>query len=173
MKKTKTLLAMILTLVLMLSVGTCAFAADAKFASTQKYVDAMAELEGAVCEVQPETQEIGSTYEVVKVDYEGELSKYKSHFNVGFTENSQEILMSMTIMNYDPEKFSDVLTAVNDINAAATTVKLYVDTNKNAVVGELYLLATEDSLLEIALTGTGIFIGYTDSVFEALADYAA
>lgn len=171
MKKTKTLLALTLTLVLMLSIGTGAFAADAKFAPTQKYVDAMAELDGAVCEVQADTVEIGNTYEVVKVDYEGELSEYKSEFNVGFTEDSSQILMSSSIMNYDPEKFSDVLAAVNDINAALTSVKLYVDTDRNVVVGELYLLATEDSLLDIALTGTGLYIKYTDYVFEALSDY--
>ena len=173
MKKTKTLLAVALTLVLLLGIGTSAFAADAKYSATQKYIEAMAELDGAACEVKPDTTQLGgSTYEVVKVDYEGELSNYKSHFNVCFTEDGQAILFSMVILTFDEAKLADVLADVNEINASTTSVKLYVDTDRNAVMGEFYLLATEDSLLDISLYGTGVFIGFTDQVFEALADYA-
>ena len=108
MKTTKTLLALTLTLMLLLSIGTCAFAAD--YSATQKYLDSMTELDGAVCELQSDKLTIGgSTYEHVKVDYDGELSKYKSHFDICFTEDSSEILMSMTVMNYDAAKLADVL----------------------------------------------------------------
>jgi hypothetical protein len=40
-------------------------------------------------------------------------------------------------------------------------------------VGELYLLATKDSVLDIAGLGTGLFIRFTDSVYEALKDFEA
>ena len=172
MKTTKTLLALTLTLMLLLSIGTCAFAAD--YSATQKYLDSMTELDGAVCELQSDKLTIGgSTYEHVKVDYEGELSKYKSHFDICFTEDSSEILMSMTVLNFDAAKLADVLSEVNSLNASTTSVKLYVDTDKNAVMAEFYLLATEESVTDIALYGTGMFIGFTDQVYELLADYAA
>ena len=61
MKKTKTLLTMALTLVLLLGIGASAFAADAKYSATQKYVEAMAELDGASCEVQADTAQLGGS----------------------------------------------------------------------------------------------------------------
>lgn len=173
--KTKSILALALTLALMLSLGVCAFADDAKFDATKLYVEGLpAEAPGAVCTVQADTVEIGgSVYEVVSVDYEGDLSDYKSHFNVGFTEDSSEILMSMNILKFDAAKLSDVLTEVNNINANTTSVKLYVDPQNNAVLGEFYLLATKDTVKDIALYGTGMFIGFTDKIYEALKDFEA
>ena len=111
--------------------------------------------------------------EVVSVDYEGDLSEYKSHFNVGFTEDSSEILMSMTILKFDAAKLADVLTEVNNINANTTSVKLYVDPQNNAVLGELYLLATKDTVKDISLYASGLFIGFTDKIYEALKDFEA
>ena len=92
--KTKSILALALTLALMLSLGVCAFADDAKFDATKQYVEGLpAEAPGAACTVQADTVDIGgSTYEVVSVDYEGDLSEYKSHFNVGFTDKIYEAL---------------------------------------------------------------------------------
>ena len=176
MKKTRSLLALTLTLLLLLSIGTCAFAEDAKFASTKQYLDDMAQLPGATCTLESDMLTIGnSTYEHVKVDYEGELSKYKSHFDVCFTEETEdmpiEILMSMTVIHFDPEKLADVLSEINAINASTTTIKLYVDTDKNAVMAEFYLLATSASVQDISLLSTGIFIGFTDQIYEILSKY--
>ena len=163
--KTKSILALALTLALMLSLGVCAFADDAKYDVTKNFVDGLAELEGATATVQPDTVEIGGTaFEVVNIDYEGDLSEYISHFNIYFSEDCSQVLLSMPIMNIDEAKQADVITAVNNLNATSTSVKLYVDTDKNTVVGELFLLATKDSVLDIAATGTGLFIKFTDWV---------
>ena len=78
--------------------------------------------------------------------------------------------MSMPVLNFASEKLSDVLTEVNQLNAGTTSVKLYVDTQKNVVMAELFLLATEDSLIDISLTGTGVLIGFTDQVYEGMKD---
>ena len=78
--------------------------------------------------------------------------------------------MSMPVLNFASEKLSDVLTEVNQLNAGTTSVKLYVDTQKNVVMAELFLLATEDSLIDISLTGTGMLIGFTDQVYEGMKD---
>ncbi len=173
--KTKSILALALTLALMLSLGVCAFADDARFDATKQFVEGLpAEAPGAACTVQADMVDIGgSTYEVVSVDYEGDLSEYKSHFNVGFTEDSSEILMSMTILKFDAAKLADVLTEVNNINANTTSVKLYVDPQNNAVLGELYLLATKDTVKDISLYASGLFIGFTDKIYEALKDFEA
>ena len=173
--KTKSILALALTLALMLSLGVCAFADDTKFDATKQYVEGLpAEAPGAACTVQADTVDIGgSTYEVVSVDYEGDLSEYKSHFNVGFTEDSSEILMSMTILKFDAAKLADVLTEVNNINANTTSVKLYLDPQTNAGLGELYLLATQDTVKHISLYASGLFIGFTDKIYEALKDFEA
>ena len=78
--------------------------------------------------------------------------------------------MSMPVLNFASEKLSDVLTEVNQLNAGTTSVKLYVDTQKNVVMAEFFLLATEDSLIDISLTGTGVLIGFTDQVYEGMKD---
>ena len=78
--------------------------------------------------------------------------------------------MSMPVLNFASEKLSDVLTEVNQLNTGTTSVKLYVDTQKNVVMAEFFLLATEDSLIDISLTGTGMLIGFTDQVYEGMKD---
>ena len=78
----------------------------------------------------------------------------------------------MPVLNFASEKLSDVLTEVNQLNTGTTSVKLYVDTQKNVVMAERFLLATEDSLIDISLTGTGMLIGFTDQIYEAMKDYA-
>ena len=78
--------------------------------------------------------------------------------------------MSMPVLNFASEKLSDVLTEVNQLNTGTNSVKLYVDTQKNVVMAELFLLATEDSLIDISLTGTGMLIGFTDQVYEGIKD---
>ena len=76
----------------------------------------------------------------------------------------------MPVLNFASEKLSDVLTEVNQLNAGTTSVKLYVDTQKNVVMAEFFLLATEDSLIDISLAGTGMLIGFTDQVYEGMKD---
>jgi len=180
MKKTRSLLALTLTLLLLLSIGTCAFAADAKYAPTKKYVEAMAELDGATCTVDGDMLTLGnSTFERVKVDYDGDgdISKYKSHFNVFFTDESADqpiqILMSMRIMNFDEKDLADVLSDVNAYNANSASVKLYADTSDNSIMAELYLLANEATVQDISLFATGLFIRFTDNAYESLEKYEA
>ena len=67
----------------------------------------------------------------------------------------------------------DVLTEVNNINANTTSVRLYVDPQNNAGLGELYLLATKDTVKDISLYASGLFIGFTDKIYEALKDFEA
>ena len=78
--------------------------------------------------------------------------------------------MSMPVLNFASEKLSDVLTEVNQLNTGTNSVKLYVDTQKNVVMAEFFLLATEDSLIDISLTGTGMLIGFTDQIYEGMKD---
>ncbi len=39
--------------------------------------------------------------------------------------------------------------------------------------GELYLLATKDTVKDISLYASGLFIGFTDKIYEALKDFEA
>ena len=51
-------------------------------------------------------------------------------------------------------------------------MKLYVDTSDNTVSAELLQLVTKDSVVELSLSAVGFLIGFTDKVYEQLADFA-
>ena len=65
------------------------------------------------------------------------------------------------------------MTAVNNINAETTGLKIYVDTSDNSVSAELYLLVTKDSAVQLTETGVGFLIGFTDKVYEQLSEFKA
>ena len=76
------------------------------------------------------------------------------------------------VIKFDESRLSEVMTEVNKLNAQTTGVKLYVDASDNTVSVELFQLVTKDSAAELSLSAVGFLIGFTDKVFERLADYA-
>ena len=76
------------------------------------------------------------------------------------------------VIKFDESRLSEVLEAVNRINAQTTGMKLYVDTSDNTVSAELLQLVTKDSVVDLSVSAVGFLIGFTDKVYERLADFA-
>ncbi len=175
MKITKRILALALVLMLTLSLSAPAFA-DGTYKITQDFIAEVGTIDGFTCTVGDIiTDSDGASYEPVYLTYEGgDLSKYKSNITALFSENREDVQLYLyNLINFDKANLSDVLAKLNDINAQGTGVKLFADLSDNSVTAEMYMLTTPDSCLEIALTALGFMIGYTDSAFELLGDYAA
>jgi outer membrane lipoprotein-sorting protein len=173
MKTAKTILSFALVLTLLLSLGNIAFADTAAYQNTQAflreidgYTDLTATLVGVI-------DFAGENYEQVKLSYKGDASDYTSHFSILFNEDQEDIVLYMgQVIKFDESRLSEVMTEVNKLNAQTTGVKLYVDTSENTVSAELFQLVTKDSAAELSLSAVGFLIGFTDKVFERLADYA-
>ena len=172
MKKTKPVLAFVLTTVLLLSIAVCAFAEEAQYDATKQYIEAMTELGGATCTPGGLTEVEETNFETLKVDYEGDLSTYKSHFYVFFSEAGDSILMIMPVLNFEETKRDEVVKMVNQLNASTTKVKLYADEKNNVVMAEMSLLVTPETPVDLSMKATGIFIGFTDGIYEAMKDFA-
>lgn len=173
MKTAKSFLAFALVLTLLLSLGNIAFADTAAYQNTQAflreidgYTDLTATLVGVI-------DFAGENYEQVKLSYKGDASDYTSHFSILFNEDQEDIVLYMgQVIKFDESRLSEVMTEVNKLNAQTTGVKLYVDASDNTVSVELFQLVTKDSAAELSLSAVGFLIGFTDKVFERLADYA-
>lgn len=173
MKTAKSFLAFALVLTLLLSLGNIAFADTAAYQNTQAflreidgYTDLTATLVGVI-------DFAGENYEQVKLSYKGDASDYTSNFSILFNEDQEDIVVYMgQVIKFDESRLSEVLEAVNRINAQTTGMKLYVDTSDNTVSAELLQLVTKDSVVELSLSAVGFLIGFTDKVYEQLADYA-
>ena len=173
MKTAKTILSFALVLTLLLSLGNIAFADTAAYQNTQAflreidgYTDLTATLVGVI-------DFAGENYEQVKLSYKGDASDYTSHFSILFNEDQEDIVLYMgQVIKFDESRLSEVMTEVNKLNAQTTGVKLYVDASDNTVSVELFQLVTKDSAAELSLSAVGFLIGFTDKVFERLADYA-
>ena len=173
MKTAKSFLAFALVLTLLLSLGNIAFADTAAYRNTQAflreidgYTDLTATLVGVI-------DFAGENYEQVKLSYKGDASDYTSNFSILFNEDQEDIVVYMgQVIKFDESRLSEVLEAVNRINAQTTGMKLYVDTSDNTVSAELLQLVTKDSVVELSLSAVGFLIGFTDKVYEQLADYA-
>ena len=178
MKKTRILLSLALTLALLLSVGVSAFATAPKYESTKKFVDAIANEEGATYMVRDIITENDKEYEEVIVTLKSDaLLSGEGAAGVYFSEDGSEVLVAAPVIEkIDQEYLADVLTAINDWNAAAlgcTGVRLYVDTNDYSIMGRLDLFTTMDSVAQVVPYAVGVFLGFTDQAASYLADYAA
>ena len=171
MKKTRLVLASILAVIFLLSIAVCAFAEEAQYDATKKYIEAMAELGGATCMPGGLTEAEETNYEILKVDYAGELSNYTSHFYVLFSEAGDSILMVMPILNFDENRLDEVIKKINQLNGSTTKVKLYADEKNNVVMAEMSLLVTPETPVDLSMKATGIFIGFTDGILEAMKDF--
>jgi len=173
MKTAKTVLSFVLVLTLLLSLGSTAFADTAAYQNTQAFlreIDGFTDLTATLVGV---IDFAGENYEQVKLSYKGDASDYTSHFSILFNESQEDIVVYMgQVIKFDGSRLSEVLDAVNSINAQTTGMKLYVDTSDNTVSAELLQLVTEDSVVDLSLSAVGFLIGFTDKVFERLADYA-
>ena len=173
MKIARTYLAFALVLTLLLSLGSPAFADTAAYQNTRAflqeidgYTDLTASLVGVI-------DFAGENYEHVKLSYKGDASDYTSNFSILFNEDQEDIVVYMgQVIKFDESRLSEVLEAVNRINAQTTGMKLYVDTSDNTVSAELLQLVTKDSVVELSLSAVGFLIGFTDKVYEQLADFA-
>ena len=76
------------------------------------------------------------------------------------------------VIKFDGSRTSEVMEKVNSINAQTTGVKLYVNTSDNTVSAEFLQLVTKDSVVELSMSAVGFLIGFTDKVYERLADFA-
>ncbi len=174
MKTAKTILSFALVLTLLLSLGSTVFADTATYQNTQAflreidgYTDLTATLVGVI-------DFAGENYEQVKLSYKGDASDYTSNFSILFNEDQEDIVVYMgQVIKFDESRLSEVLEAVNRINAQTTGMKLYVDTSDNTVSAELLQLVTKDSVVELSLSAVGFLIGFTDKVYEQLSQFEA
>ena len=75
------------------------------------------------------------------------------------------------ILNFDENKLDEVVKKINQLNASTTKVKLYADEKNSVVMAEMSLLVTPETSLDISMKATGIFIGFTDGILEAMKDF--
>ena len=173
MKTKKTVLSFALVLALLLSLSIPAFADGAAYQNTDAflkeidgYTDLTATLVGVI-------DFAGENYEHVKLSYKGDGSGDTSNFSILCNENQEDCVVSMgTVIKYDGSRLSEGMEKVNSINAQTTGVKLYVNTSDNTVSAELLQLVTKDSVVELSMSAVGFLIGFTDKVYERLADFA-
>ena len=173
MKTKKSFLALALVVALLLSLGSTAFADTAAYQNTQAFlqaIDGYTELTATLVGV---IDFAGEKYEQVKLSYNGEASDYTSNFSILFNEDQEDIVLYMgQVIKYDGSRLSEVMEKVNSINAQTTGVKLYVNTSDNTVSAEFLQLVTKDSVVELSMSAVGFLIGFTDKVYERLADFA-
>ena len=173
MKMAKRVLAFAMILALLVSLGAPAFAEEAQYATTKSFLEQIAEVDGFECEVKRIIEGDTEKYEMVSVKYEGDMSDYKTNIQLLFSENLDEVQIYVyNLINFDAANYADVLDAVNSVNASGTGVKLFVDKSDNSVTAEMYQILCENDAADITLMAVGFMIGYTDSVFEMLEDYA-
>ena len=173
MKTKKTFLSFALVLTLLLSLGIPVFADGAAYENTRAFLN---EIDGYT-DLTPTLEGVidfsGEKYEHVLLSYKGEASDYTSNFSILFNEDQEDIVVYMgQVIKFDGSRLSEVLEAVNNLNAQTTGMKLYVDTSDNTVSAELFQLVTKESAVDLSLTAVGFLIGFTDKVYEQLADFA-
>ena len=164
MKTIRRILAFALVLMLTMCFGVNAVAADAKYQLTRDFVS---------CTIGDVVSDSTGNYELVKIDYQGDLSAYTSHITLLFAEDGSEAQLYMyNLINFSEEKLNEMMTVVNNLNHRATGIKLFVDASDNSVTAEMYQLLPEENGADLAVVALGFMIGITDSVFEELQSYA-
>ena len=117
MKTIRRILAFALVLMLTMSLGVNAVAADAKYQLTRDFVSQVSGVEGLSCTIGDVVSDSTGNYELVKVDYEGELSAYTSHITMLFAEDESEVQLYMyNLINFSEDKLNEMMTVVNDLN---------------------------------------------------------
>ncbi len=174
MKLTKRLLSLVMVLALLASLSAAAFAEEAQYKSTRDFLAYIADVDGFTYEVLDPIHDDSDNYEVVRVKYSGDMSDYNSTMVLLFCEDCEEVqIYCYNLINFAEEDLSDVLAAVNSLNANGTGVKLYVDTSDNSVTAEMYQILCENDAADLSVMALGFMIGYTDTAYEQLQDYAA
>ncbi len=174
MKLTKRLLSLVMVLALLASLSAAAFAEEAQYKTTRDFLAYIADVDGFTYEVLDPIQDDSDNYEVVRVKYSGDISDYTSTMVLLFCEDCEEVqIYCYNLINFAEEDLSDVLVAVNNINAKGTGVKLFVDSSDNSVTAEMYQILCENDAADLAVMALGFMIGYTDTAYEQLQDYAA
>lgn len=169
MKTMKHILAFALILMLALSLCVPAYADDAAYDFTEDFLAGAANEPGLEYEL--EGLDDNKT-EVVSLTYSGDLSDYVSYFFAFFASDGETVLLYMpNVITFEEDDLADILIYVNELNAASTGVKLYVDTDAYTVDAELYLLTTPETAGSIALVGSGELVAFTDDIFELLGEY--
>ena len=82
MKTIRRILAFALVLMLTMSLGVNAVAADAKYQLTRDFVSQVSGVEGLNCTIGDVVSDSTGNYELVRVDYQGDLSAYTSHITM-------------------------------------------------------------------------------------------
>ena len=116
MKTIRRILAFALVLMLTMSLGVNAIAADAKYQLTRDFVSQVTGVEGLNCTIGDVVSDSTGNYELVKVDYEGELSAYTSHITMLFAEDESEVQLYMYTITGRPGS--------NSLSIPATTLLL-------------------------------------------------
>lgn len=173
MKLTKRLIALALILTLLVCLTASAFADEPQYKTTQDFLRDVAEIDGFECEYLGLLEGTNNNYDALLVTYSGELSDYKSRLQLLFSDDLEEVQVYVyNLINFDESRLSEVLDKVNDINAGGTGVKLYIDKSDNSVTAEMYQLLCENDASYLSLMALCFMIGYTDSAYEMLTDYA-
>ena len=173
MKTAKNVLSFALVLTLLLSLSISVFADGASYQNTQAFLEAIDGYTDLSSTLVGVIDFAGENYEHVKLSYKGDASDYTSNFSILFNEDQEDIVVYMgQVIKFDESRLSEVLEAVNRINAQTTGMKLYVDTSDNTVSAELLQLVTKDSVVDLSVSAVGFLIGFTDKVYERLADFA-
>ena len=95
MKTIRRILAFALVLMLTMSLGVNAIAADAKYQLTRDFVSQVSGVEGLSCTIGDVVSDSTGNYELVKIDYQGDLSAYTSHITLLFAEDGSEAQLYM------------------------------------------------------------------------------
>lgn len=173
MNMIKRFLAFAMILALLVCLGVPAFAEEAQYKTTKAFLKEIDGYEGFSCEYMRVIEDGDDKYEMVSVTYDGELSNYKSNIQLLFSEDCEEVQVYLyNLINFSADKLAEVLDRINDINAVGTGVKLFVDKSDNSVTAEMYQILCENDAAELTIMALGFMIGYTDTVYEALQDYA-
>ena len=162
-----------LVVVYLFSLGGSVFAADPQYQITQEFVDFISQADGVTVTIQDPITASDGEYDVVRIRYAGDLSKYASNVSAIFEADGSSVqLMMYNLIHFSADNLDAVLAAVNDVNARSTGVKFYADLSDNSVTAEFYQLLPEEGGAEVATHAFGFMIGLTDSVYEELAEYA-
>ena len=120
MKTIRRILAFALVLMLTMSLGVNAVAADAKYQLTRDFVSQVSGVEGLSCTIGDVVSDSTGNYELVKIDYQGDLSAYTSHITLLFAEDGSEAQLYMyNLINFSEEKLNEKFgsSAKNSMNA--------------------------------------------------------
>lgn len=187
----KRVFAFALVLVLLCSLSVPAFAVDlkkntgspsqssaqspaqAQYKATQTFLRECAESD-IEAEYQGVVSFAGKTVEQVYVTYSGDLSDYISHISVFFNAEGDELMLFMArVFTFRQADLQGVISDVNYYNANSVGAKLYVDEEDCSIDAEMYMIATPETIVDVAEVSLGVLIAFTDQVYEDFQVYDA